>query len=70
MNQPMNLFEDESLATQYLSPMALDYYASGAWDEVTLRENRAAFARYKLRPRMLVDVSHRIAWGYKLKSFL
>ena len=59
MNQPINLFEYESMATQYLSPMALDYYASGAWDEVTLGDNRAAFARYKLRPRMLVDVSQR-----------
>ncbi len=39
--------------------MAWDYYASGAGDEVTLRENRAAFERWKLRPRMLVDVSHR-----------
>jgi len=37
--------------------MALDYYSSGAGDEITLRDNRAAFARIKLRPRMLVDVS-------------
>lgn len=59
MNKPINLFEYESLAPQYLSKMALDYYASGAWDEVTLRENRTAFDRYKLRPRMLVDVSQR-----------
>ncbi|HEY9853962.1 MAG TPA: alpha-hydroxy acid oxidase [Leptolyngbyaceae cyanobacterium] len=57
--KPINLFEYEALATQYLSAMALDYYASGAWDEVTLRDNRAAFERYKLRPRMLVDVSQR-----------
>ena len=57
MNQPINLFEYEALSPQYLSPMALDYYASGAWDEVTLADNRAAFGRYKLRPRMLVDVS-------------
>ncbi|NEO06488.1 MAG: alpha-hydroxy-acid oxidizing protein [Moorea sp. SIO1F2] len=59
MNQPINLFEYEALAPQYLSPMALDYYASGAWDEVTLRDNRAAFEQIKLRPRMLVDVSQR-----------
>lgn len=57
--QPINLFEYETLATQHLSQMALDYYASGAWDEITLRDNRAAFERYKLRPRMLVDVSQR-----------
>jgi 4-hydroxymandelate oxidase len=57
--KPINLFEYERLANQYLSQMALDYYASGAWDEITLRDNRAAFERYKLRPRMLVDVSQR-----------
>lgn len=39
--------------------MALDYYNSGAWDEITLRDNRVAFERYKLCPRMLVDVSQR-----------
>lgn len=39
--------------------MALDYYSSGAWDEITLRDNRSAFERLKIRPRMLVDVSDR-----------
>ncbi|MBD1922834.1 alpha-hydroxy-acid oxidizing protein [Microcoleus sp. FACHB-831] len=58
-DRPINLFEYETLATQHLSPMARDYYASGAWDEITLRDNRAAFERYKLRPRMLVNVSQR-----------
>jgi 4-hydroxymandelate oxidase len=55
----INLFDYEARATKLLSPMARDYYASGAWDEVTLRENRAAFERIKLRPRMLRDVSQR-----------
>jgi len=59
MNQPINLFDYESLASQCLSKMALDYYASGAWDEVTLRDNRAAYDRYKLLPRVLADVSER-----------
>jgi 4-hydroxymandelate oxidase len=57
--QPINLFEYEQLAKEHLSQMALDYYSSGAWDEVTLRDNRAAFERVKLQPRMLVDVSDR-----------
>lgn len=57
--KPINLFEYQTLASQQLSPMARDYYASGSWDEITLRDNRAAFERYKLRPRMLVDVSQR-----------
>ncbi len=55
----INLFEYQTLAAGQLSQMALDYYASGAGDEITLQDNRAAFERYKLRPRMLVDVSHR-----------
>jgi 4-hydroxymandelate oxidase len=56
---PVSVFDYESLATEHLSQMALDYYNSGAWDEVTLRDNRAAFERLKIRPRMLVDVSKR-----------
>lgn len=57
--RPINLFEYEKLARQHLSEMAWDYYASGAWDQVTLRDNRAAFERFKLRPRMLIDVTQR-----------
>jgi 4-hydroxymandelate oxidase len=57
--KPINLFEYQTLAQQQLQPMAWDYYASGSWDEITLRDNRAAFERFKLRPRMLVDVSER-----------
>jgi isopentenyl diphosphate isomerase/L-lactate dehydrogenase-like FMN-dependent dehydrogenase len=37
------------------------YFAGGANDEWTLRENVAAFRRWVLRPRMLVDVSQRTA---------
>jgi 4-hydroxymandelate oxidase len=59
VSQPINLYEYEQLAKQHLSQMAFDYYCSGAWDEITLRDNRAAFERIKLRPRMLVDVSDR-----------
>jgi 4-hydroxymandelate oxidase len=56
-NKPINLFEYERIAKNHLSSMAFDYYSSGAWDEVTLQDNQAAFQRIKLRPRMLVDVS-------------
>ncbi|MDJ0536967.1 MAG: alpha-hydroxy-acid oxidizing protein, partial [Xenococcaceae cyanobacterium MO_207.B15] len=59
MTRPINLFEYEAIAKQHLEPMTLDYYQSGAWDEITLRENRLAINRYQLRPRMLVDVSQR-----------
>jgi len=53
----INLFGYEQLAKEHLSQMAFDYYSSGARDEVTLRDNLAAFTRVKLRPKMLVDVS-------------
>jgi 4-hydroxymandelate oxidase len=55
----LNLVELESLARERLPPMAYDYYASGALDESTLRENVAAWARMKIHYRTLVDVSRR-----------
>lgn len=36
-----------------------DYYAGGAGSEWTLRENRAAFDRWVIRPRVLVGVEER-----------
>jgi 4-hydroxymandelate oxidase len=57
MESWVNLLELETLAQQQMSPMVFDYYAGGAEDEITLRENRAAFGRIALRPRMLVDVN-------------
>lgn len=59
LTQFINLHELEKLASQCLSPMALDYYRSGACDEITLRENIKAFERISLLPRMLVDVTAR-----------
>jgi 4-hydroxymandelate oxidase len=55
----INLWELEVRARELLSQMGYDYYASGANDEITLRENRAAYERITLLPRMLVDVSVR-----------
>ena len=49
----------EEAARARLPEMAFDYFAGGAGDEVTLRENRAAFDRWRIRPRVLVDVSVR-----------
>lgn len=54
---PINLFEYEALARERLEPAIWDYYQGGSGDEVTLRDNRAAFERIRLRPRVLVDVS-------------
>ena len=55
--RPINIAEYEDIARQRLHPAVWDYFSGGANDEVTLHENRAAFARIQLRPRVLVDVS-------------
>jgi 4-hydroxymandelate oxidase len=54
--QPVNIWDYERLAEEKLDANALAYFAGGAGDEVTMRENLAAFERRKLRPRMLVEV--------------
>jgi 4-hydroxymandelate oxidase len=54
---PINLLEYEARAQARLEPGAFDYYVSGADDEVTLRDNRAAYERLRLGYRVLVDVS-------------
>ncbi len=55
----INLSDFETQARDKLTQLAYDYYASGAWDEITLRENHSAYDRIKLYPRMLIDVSQR-----------
>jgi len=53
---PVNVWDYERLAEEKLDAYAHAYFAGGAGDEVTLRDNVAAFERRKLRPRVLVDV--------------
>ncbi|HET7377302.1 MAG TPA: alpha-hydroxy acid oxidase [Anaerolineae bacterium] len=55
----INLADFEARAREKLPKMAYDYYASGAWDEITLHENHRAYDRIQLHPRMLIDVSQR-----------
>jgi len=52
-----SLHEFEPLARAAVDPGAFGYVASGAWDELTLADNLAAWRRRTLRPRVLVDVS-------------
>ena len=59
MIDALNLYDLEKLAKEKLPQSAHGYYASGAWDEVTLRENLTAFERIKIHYRVLVDVSRR-----------
>jgi isopentenyl diphosphate isomerase/L-lactate dehydrogenase-like FMN-dependent dehydrogenase len=54
---PINVFEYEALAQSKMDPAHWDFFAGGSDDEVTLRSNRAALERIRLRPRVLVDVS-------------
>ena len=52
-----NLDELEAHARPLLSDSIYGYYSGGAETESTLCDNRAAFSRYRLLPRMLIDVS-------------
>ena len=56
MVEPFNVWDYERLAAERLEPGAHGYYAGGAGDELTLRDNVEAFRRWQLRPRMLIDV--------------
>jgi isopentenyl diphosphate isomerase/L-lactate dehydrogenase-like FMN-dependent dehydrogenase len=53
----VNVADFERRAQEVLDEGVHGYYFGGAGDEWTLRENVAAFGRYRLRPRTLVDVS-------------
>ena len=53
----INVADAEAEAAEKLEPGPLDYFAGGAGDEITLRDNAAAWGRYRLRPRVLTDVS-------------
>ncbi len=52
----VSLDDYERLARDRLDDAAWAYLAGGAADEVTLRENREAFARIRLLPRLLRDL--------------
>ena len=53
----INLFDLEKLFEKKLPKSIVDYYQSGARDEVTLERNREIFSKYELLPRVLRDVS-------------
>ncbi len=57
--EPLNLQQYETAAREKLPQMVFDYIAGGADDEITLADNRRAWQRWRLRPRVLVDVSRR-----------
>jgi 4-hydroxymandelate oxidase len=57
VNGVVSVREFHDLAVEVMEPGAFDYVNGGGWDELTLADNEAAWLRYGLRPRVLVDVS-------------
>ncbi|KNA06075.1 hypothetical protein SOVF_184480 [Spinacia oleracea] len=55
-SEPVNVNEYQELARRALPKMYYDFYAAGAEDEHTLRENVKAFSRISICPRILIDV--------------
>ena len=52
----INVADFERLAAEKLEQGPRDYFAGGAGDEITLRENVDAWGHWRLRPRVLKDV--------------
>ncbi|CAG8607543.1 17667_t:CDS:1 [Cetraspora pellucida] len=58
LNEMLNLFDFEAVASQVSTAEAWAYYNSAADDEITHRENHNAFHRIWFRPRVMRDVTH------------
>jgi isopentenyl diphosphate isomerase/L-lactate dehydrogenase-like FMN-dependent dehydrogenase len=56
---PVSIAELERRAVEAMEPRAANYVGAGAGSEDTIRANAAAFARRRIVPRMLRDVSSR-----------
>ncbi|THU80867.1 hypothetical protein K435DRAFT_735920 [Dendrothele bispora CBS 962.96] len=54
----LNLHDFEYVARQIMPEKAWAYFSSAAEDEITMRENHAAFHRIWFRPRILRDVTN------------
>src|SRR5690554_4257568 len=57
LSRAVNIEDLRILARRRLPRAIFDFFDGGAEDEVTLRDNRAAFERVRLLPKVLVDVS-------------
>lgn len=56
MTTPLTLTDVEALAVEKLDPGWAEYFRGGAGREQTLAENTAAFARWRLRQRILCGI--------------
>lgn len=61
MSDLLSVYDYERRAEELLEPGAFGYFAGGADDERALRGNVAAYERWNLRPRVLVDVGETTA---------
>ncbi|GAA0139965.1 oxidoreductase [Lithospermum erythrorhizon] len=70
--EPVSVNDFQELAKRSLPKMYYDFYAGGAEDEHTLKQNVEAFHRIVFQPRVLVDVSRidtsTTILGYKTSS--
>src|SRR5438105_142326 len=57
LNQLVSIEDLRQIARRRLPRAIFDFFDGGAEDEVTLRENRAAFERVRLLPKVLVNVA-------------
>ncbi|KAJ7437799.1 FMN-dependent dehydrogenase-domain-containing protein [Mycena galericulata] len=62
LDEILNLHDFENIAKQTLPEKAWAYYSSAADDEITNRENHAAYHRIWFRPRILRDVTN-VDWS-------
>lgn len=57
-DEAINVFDFETLAKSKLPPAHYGYLATGVNDDLTLKANREAFNKVRLRMRRLIDPSH------------
>ncbi|KAG5647070.1 hypothetical protein DXG03_001440 [Asterophora parasitica] len=62
LDEILNLHDFEAIARQVMPEKAWAYYSSAADDEITNRENHAAYHRIWFRPRVLRDVT-KVDWS-------
>lgn len=62
LDEILNLHDFEAIAKQVMPEKAWAYYSSAADDEITVRENHAAYHRIWFRPQILIDVT-KVDWS-------